>query len=293
MQKKGTLYIVAMPIGHPDDITIRAVQTLKDADVIAAEDTRLTARLLSHHHITSRMVSFHEHNETDSAPSLLKMLEEGLSIALVSDAGTPSVSDPGYRLVHGAIEKDIPVIPVPGPSAAIAALSVSGLPSDAFSFLGFPPKKKGRRMAYLQALKQETRTLIFYESPKRILEYIQDAKDVLGDRPAVLCREMTKVYEEYLRGRLSEIYGVLASRPSVKGECTLLIGWEEDEAVPLETARDEIRKELLKNPGGISELSKKIAKKYGLPRNKIYGEALAFLNEKNSGQHEEVSLPEI
>ncbi len=281
LAEMGALYIIATPIGHPDDITIRALRTLKEVDLVAAEDTRHAARLLSHHSIQANLISFHEHNEAERTPDLIVRLEAGESVAVVSDAGTPSVSDPGFRLIRAAVEKGIRVVPIPGPSAVITALSASGLPTDAFTFIGFPPKKPGRRQALLQGLKAFPYTLIFYESPKRIESFIEELIDLLGDRQAVLGREMTKVYEEFIRGPLSNMLGELENRPRVKGECTLLVsGAEESDGADINEVREEIARELESSESRISELSKRIAKKYRISKNEVYAEALRLKNER-------------
>ena len=277
----GTLYIIATPIGHLDDITLRALRTLQEADLVAAEDTRHTARLLSHHGIQANLISFHEHNEAERTPDLIARLEAGETVAVVSDAGTPSISDPGFRLIRAAAEKGIRIVPIPGPSAAITALSASGLPTDAFTFIGFPPKKPGRRRDLLQGLKASPYTLIFYESPKRIAAFVEELIALLGDRRAVLGREMTKTYEEFIRGPLSEIQSELKNRPQVKGECTLLVsGAEESDGADLTEVRGEIADALTSSGSRISELSKRIAKKYGISKNEVYAEALRLKNEE-------------
>ncbi|MGD8888117.1 MAG: 16S rRNA (cytidine(1402)-2'-O)-methyltransferase, partial [Desulfobacterales bacterium] len=219
----GRLYIVATPIGNKNDITLRALNILRSVDVIAAEDTRKTRRFLAQHDVEGRLVSYHEHNEKEKSPKLIKQLIKGTSIALVCNAGTPTLSDPGYRLIESALANDLPIIPIPGVSAAIAALSVSGLPTDSFTFIGFMPKKKGKRLILLSDLAAESRTLIFYESPKRVVMLLEEMLAVLGNRSAVLAREMTKLHEEFLRGRLTEIAENLKKRPEIKGECTLLV----------------------------------------------------------------------
>lgn len=278
----STLYVIATPIGNLDDITLRALRILQAADVVAAEDTRHTARLLSHHGIRADLISFHEHNEAERTPGLIARLEAGESVAVVSDAGTPSVSDPGFRLVREAVEKGIKIVPIPGPSAAVTALSASGLPTDAFAFIGFPPKKPGRRLSLLQTLKEWPHTLVFYDSPKRIQGFIEELIQILGDRRAVLGREMTKTYEEFIRGSLSEILHQLKDRLRVKGECTLLVAGGEDAALPsAEEMREEIANELESKETGLSALSKRIAKKYGLSKNEVYAEALRQQKERN------------
>jgi 16S rRNA (cytidine1402-2'-O)-methyltransferase len=226
-KKKGVLYVVATPIGNREDITLRALKTLRDVDLVVAEDTRKSGKFLSHHRIKNRLVSYHEHNEKRRTPELLAKLLDGTTIALVSNAGTPGVSDPGYRLVAAAIENKISVIPVPGPSAATTAMSASGLPTDSFVFIGFSPKKKGKRLKFITELAAEPRALIFYESPKRVLAFLEEVVSHIGDRPAVLAREMTKLHEEFIRGRVSEILETMKARPAIKGECTLLVAGRE------------------------------------------------------------------
>jgi 16S rRNA (cytidine1402-2'-O)-methyltransferase len=219
----GVLYLVATPIGNLEDITLRALRILREADQIAAEDTRHTQKLLTHYEISRPLVSYHEHNEMTRAPELIVALEQGAKIALVSDAGMPLVSDPGHRLVELCLRHHIPVVPVPGPSASLAALAASGLPNEEFLFVGFLPQRSGERRRALERLRIEDRTLILYEAPHRIAECVTDAREILGDRPACLAREVTKVHEEFRRGKLSEIEESLRERPA-KGEITLLIG---------------------------------------------------------------------
>jgi len=284
--KPGILYVVATPIGNRDDITIRALNILGHVDLVAAEDTRHTGRLLAHHNIKCHMISFHEHNESDRTPDLIKRLKAGSSVALVSNAGTPSVSDPGYRLVKEAVINRIRVSPIPGVSAAIAAISVSGLPTDSFVFIGFPAKKKAKRLGQLKDLAGESKTMVFYESPKRILTFLKEIMSVMGDRYGVLSREMTKLHEEFIRGFLSEILSSLNARPAIKGECTLLLtGCEKNNDVSINTVRTEIIKALEKKQSKLSELSKIIAQKYGLPKNKVYDEALELKRKMQREKH--------
>jgi 16S rRNA (cytidine1402-2'-O)-methyltransferase len=219
----GCLYLVGTPIGNLEDITLRALRILREADQIAAEDTRHTQKLLQHYEISRPLVSYHEHNEMTRAPELLIALEQGAKIALVSDAGMPLVSDPGYRLVTLCLRHQIPVVPVPGPSALLAALSASGLPNEEFLFVGFLPQRSGERRRALERLRIEDRTIILYEAPHRIAECVADAQEILGDRPACLAREVTKLHEEFRRGKLSVIASSLEERPA-RGEITLLIG---------------------------------------------------------------------
>src|ERR1700730_19443153 len=219
----GCLYLVGTPIGNLEDITLRALRILREADQIAAEDTRHTQKLLQHYDISRPLVSYHEHNEMTRAPELLIALEQGAKIALVSDAGMPLVSDPGYRLVTLCLRHLIPVVPVPGPSALLAALSASGLPNEEFLFVGFLPARSGERKRAIERFRIEDRTIIIYESPHRIEETVAETHEILGDRPACLAREVTKLHEEFRRGTLSEISASLRDRPA-RGEITLVIG---------------------------------------------------------------------
>jgi 16S rRNA (cytidine1402-2'-O)-methyltransferase len=223
------LYIVGTPIGNLEDITLRALRILKEADVIACEDTRHTQKLLNHFDIHKEMVSYHEHNEMTRSPELLIQMEQGAKVALVSDAGMPLVSDPGYRLVTLCARHKIPVVPVPGPSALLAALAASGLPSDEFLFIGFLPARSSERRRALERLRIEERTIIFYEAPQRVAECLADALEILGDRSACVARELTKMHEEFLRGKLSQLAESLAERPA-RGEITVLLGASEPAA---------------------------------------------------------------
>jgi 16S rRNA (cytidine1402-2'-O)-methyltransferase len=222
-ERQGCLYLVATPIGNLEDITLRALRILKEVDQIACEDTRHTQKLLNHYQISKSLVSYHEHNEMTRAPELLIALEQGAKIALVSDAGMPLVSDPGYRLVTLCLRHHIPVVPLPGASALLAALAASGLPNEEFLFVGFLPARSGERQRALERLRVEDRTIIFYEAPHRVEDCILEAQVILGDRQACLAREVTKIHEEFLRGKLSTIAAALKERPA-RGEITLLIG---------------------------------------------------------------------
>src|SRR6201987_2335757 len=218
------LYLVATPIGNLEDITLRAVRVLKEADQIACEDTRQTQKLLNHYGISTRTVSYHEHNELTRAPELVLDLEGGARVALVTDAGMPGISDPGFRLISLAIRHHIPVLPIPGASAFLAALVASGLPTDSFRFSGFLPPKSGQRRHMLESVKASPRTQVFYEAPHRLLETLEDVVEVLGPaRHIVVAREVTKLHEEFLRGRADEVLDQLRKRGEVKGEITLLI----------------------------------------------------------------------
>ncbi len=219
----GCLFLVGTPIGNLEDITFRALRILKDVDLIACEDTRETQKLLRHYGLSKRLVSYHEHNEFTRAPELIIELEQGAKVALVSDAGMPVISDPGHRLVNLCVRHHIPVVPVPGPSALVAALAASGLPTEEFLFLGFLPARAGERRKALTALATESRTLVFYEAPHRIEETLSDASEILGARPAVIAREVTKLHEEFLRGHLPELLDYVRKKPA-RGEITLVVG---------------------------------------------------------------------
>ena len=283
--REGGLYVVATPIGNREDITVRALNTLREVDLIAAEDTRKTGSFLSHHKIKNHLISYHDHNENRRTPQIISKLLDGISIALVSDAGTPSVSDPGYRLIAAAIDNNIKVIPIPGVSAATTAMSVSGLPTDSFVFIGFAPKKKGKRLKFLVELAPEPRPLIFYESPKRLLTLLEEIISCMGDRPAVLAREMTKLHEEFIRGSVSEILMALKKRANVKGECTLLVaGREEKEEIDSKIVEAEIKAALEKQQSGLSAITRTIAKKYGLPKNEVYDLALKVKSQMSENK---------
>ena len=265
----GTLYIVATPIGNLEDITLRALRVLKDVDLIAAEDTRHTRILLDHHGIRASVTSYHEHNERAKAQELVRQLEKGVNIALVSDAGTPAISDPGYRLVVTAIAAGVRVVPIPGASALTAALSASGLPTDGFVFEGFLPAKQQQRRARLQTLCRELRTLIFYEAPHRLRECLGDIREILGDREMTLAREVSKVHEEFLRGPVSQILQQIAAR-EIKGEVTLIIGgWDQQTAVSLEEVKQEARA-LAAQGMRVKEIAEVLGEKYGYAKKEIY-----------------------
>ena len=219
----GKLYLVGTPIGNLEDITFRALRTLREVDVIACEDTRHTQQLLNHYEIKTPTVSYHEQNEMTRAPELVIQLEQGSHIALISDAGMPVISDPGYRLVNLAIRHNISVVPVPGASAFVAALAAAGLPVDKFRFFGFLPRRKLARRKALEELKGVTKTLVFYEAPHRTLDMLEDIGQILGDPPVVVAREVTKLHEEFLRGSAAEVLAQMKKRP-VRGEITVLVG---------------------------------------------------------------------
>lgn len=277
----GTLFVVATPIGNLEDITFRAIKTLKRVDIIAAEDTRHTRRLLNAHGIEGRLVSYHEHNEKQRTRQLMDRLKQGASVALVSDAGTPTVSDPGYRLVQSATEQQIRVVPIPGVSAAIAALSASGLATDSFTFVGFPDRKKAKRRNQLRALAESPHTLIFYQSPRRIVSLLEELSGIMGDRPAVLARELTKMHEEFIHGTLSDISTELKQRTALKGECTLLVTG----APPLQTTEADLEAAIhaelsVRQSRSLSEIAKILAKQHNVPRQTIYDKALRIKTGK-------------
>jgi 16S rRNA (cytidine1402-2'-O)-methyltransferase len=220
--KPGTLYVVATPIGNLEDITLRALDILRRVEVVACEDTRKTGRLLQRYELKKRLISYYEPVERKRLPLILETLRSGGDVALVSDAGTPGISDPGYPLIYQAISEGLPVVPIPGASAVASALSASGLPCHRFLFLGFPPPKKAASFKLLQSLGSESATLVFYIPVRRIAGFLQTARDVLGDRRIVIAREMTKIHEEFIRGRIDEVLSALISR-DLKGEATLLI----------------------------------------------------------------------
>ncbi len=264
------MYLVATPIGNLEDITLRALRVLREeAAVIACEDTRQTQKLLEHFQIRKPLLSYHEHNEANRAGQILGALERGESVALVSDAGTPLISDPGYRVVHEAIAKGYPVIPLPGASAVLAALAASGLPTDQFRFIGFLPPKAGARRKTLQSLSTEAATVIAYESPHRILESLGDMAEIFDMRPLVLARELTKMHEEFLRGSANTIREELERRGSVKGEITLVIGRGEAQG---EIAEPLAEIDRLQNELGLDRMEaiKAVAKRLGLPKREVY-----------------------
>jgi 16S rRNA (cytidine1402-2'-O)-methyltransferase len=274
------LYLVATPIGNLEDITLRAVRVLKEVDQIACEDTRQTQKLLNHYGITTRTISYHEHNEMTRAAELVKELQEGASVALVTDAGMPGISDPGYRLISLAIRHHVPVVPIPGASAFLAALVASGLPTDSFRFSGFLPAKRGERRAALEAIKMSPRTQVFYEAPHRIVGALADVVEVLGDaRHVVIAREVTKLHEEFLRGRASDVLETLKARDGVKGEITLLIGKPEEAihgVADASSARFSIRQrvEQIMADEKVDEKTalKKVAKERGISKSEAYRE---------------------
>lgn len=259
---------------------MRAIATLKYVDLILAEDTRLSRRLLNHYGISTPLLSYHEHNENERTPEILDKLAAGATLALITDAGTPAVSDPGYRVVKAAASAGFRVVPIPGACAAVTALSASGLASNNFAFIGFAPKKDKARLDFLARYKDFAGTLIFYESPHRTVGLLNALLQVFGDKPGVLARELTKVYEEFIRGDLSQILQQLSERENLKGECVLLLdNTGAQEARPdIEDLPAEIQTALGREDTSASALAKDLAKKYGLPKNEIYQEILRIKN---------------
>jgi 16S rRNA (cytidine1402-2'-O)-methyltransferase len=268
----GTLYVVSTPIGNLEDVTLRALRVLKQADLIAAEDTRHTARLLHRYEIGTATTSFHEHNERQKLPALVARLKGGASIALVSDAGTPGIRDPGYRLVRAAIDEQIPVEVVPGPSAVLTALVASGLPMDTFTFLGFPPAKAKARAEWLARMAGEPRTVVFFEAPHRIRKTLEELARVAGDREVALARELTKVHEEVLRGTAASL---LARLPEPRGEITVLVAPPSPQVPPATVPTDEAISrafaELTTTSGtGRRGAISALARRYGIPSKEVY-----------------------
>ena len=266
----GTLYLVATPIGNLADITHRALQILNDVDLISFEDTRHTHKLLSHYNITTKTISYHEHNEQQRAIDLIERLKQGTNIAVVSDAGTPSISDPGFRLVRAAIENDIVVVPVPGPSALITALIAAGLPTDEFFFAGFLPSRTSARRARLTELQSVPGTLIFYEAPHRLAETLKDAYEILGEREAVVARELTKLHEEIRRGRLSALTADYTEKTDIRGEIVVLIDRTVIGVAIKETSVAELVNQFEEEGLDHRAALKKAARELGLSRAEAY-----------------------
>ncbi len=275
---RPALYLVGTPIGNLEDITLRALRVLKEVDAIACEDTRQTQKLLNHYGVTTRTVSYHEHNEMTRAAELVKDLQEGTTVALVTDAGMPGISDPGFRLISLAIRHHVPVVPIPGAAAFLAALVASGLPIDSFRFSGFLPAKRGDRRAILESIRTSPRTQVFYEAPHRIVEALSDIVEVLGaNRHVVIAREVTKLHEEFLRGRAGELLETLQAREGTKGEITLLIGKaEEPELAAAAESKISVRQrvEQIISEENLDEKAalKKVAKERGVSKSEAYRE---------------------
>lgn len=271
MERYGTLFVVATPIGNLEDMTLRAIRVLKEVDLIAAEDTRHTRKLLNHYNIATRLTSYFEHNKARKGDYVIKALLDGKDVALVSDAGTPGISDPGYNLIKTAIDFIIKVVPLPGASAVIAALSISGLSTECFAFEGFLPHKEKARKDKLESLKREGRTLIFYESPQRLISTLHAIHDTIGNRNCFIARELTKLHEEALRGKVSDILAAINGQP-VKGEVVIII-----EGFHGEPFKGSIYEELdsaVKSGLSVKEAVEAVARGLGISKGKVYKEGL-------------------
>jgi len=281
MKTSGTLYIVATPIGNLEDITFRAVRVLKEADLIAAEDTRHTRKLLTHFGISKPLTSYFDHNKHFKGDAILARLRDGANVALVSDAGTPCMADPGYQLVRDATADGIAVVPIPGASAAIAALSAAGLPTDSFTFIGFLPSRKGKRRQQLATLAAEPRVLIFYEAPHRLMATLEDMSCLWGERQIVVARELTKIYEEFVRGDISKVIAGLAER-QIKGEVVVLVAPAADpecEDKGGESLDEILRRYLIVEGLSLKDAVKRVSAEAGRSRSEVYDEALRIKQE--------------
>ena len=273
----GRLFVVATPLGNLQDVTLRALAVLRQVDLIACEDTRRTAKLLAAHGISTPTTSYFDHNERLKAERLLERLQAGRDVALVSDAGTPTLSDPGYRLVRAAREAGLAVLPVPGPSALAAALSVSGLPTDRFLFVGFLPGRATARRRAVEALRERPETLVLYESPRRLLALLRDLLEVLGEREAFLCREATKLHEEYRAASLSALETELRAREAVRGEVTLVVGGAAPAGADSRADPEELFEALVAAGATRREAVKQVARRLGLPAREVYRRTLGSL----------------
>ena len=268
----GTLYLVATPIGNLEDITLRALRVLKEVDTVACEDTRHTRVLMDHYGINVKLTSYHEHNERERAATLISLLEEGRSIAIVSDAGTPAISDPGFRMARLAAERGVRVVPVPGPTAFVAALVASGLPTDEFFFGGFLPARSTQRRARLTDVRAISSTLVFYETPHRVAESLQDAREILGEREAVVARELTKMHEEIVRGRLSELSAHFNATDAARGEMVIVIDRKVLEEAGKDAEEDIAARVAALETEGLDARAalKRVAREMGLSRSEAY-----------------------
>ena len=274
---KGTLYIVSTPIGNLEDITLRALKVLKDVDVIAAEDTRRSSKLLTHYGISKPLISYWGEKEKVRSTEILERLHAGQSVALISDAGTPGISDPGAVLIRKALEEAIDVVSIPGVTALIAALSVSGISTDEFTFMGFLPARKSQRQKVLKDLSYEQRTLVFYEAPHRILETLSDMEEIFGERKAAVIKEISKIYEEVIRGNISEVFRTL-EKTTIAGEYVIVMeGRAEEKKLMSDDALQEVST-LMKKGLGRKEAVKKVAEAYGLSKKELYDKSLKVSN---------------
>jgi len=272
----GILYIVATPIGNLEDMTFRAVRILKEADLIAAEDTRHSRKLLSHFGIKTPLTSYFDHNQTLKGEQILDMLLAGKNIALISDAGTPCISDPGYQLVHDVLKHGLKVVPIPGACAATAALSAAGLPTDSFYFAGFPPAKSGKRRSFLAPLAALSATIILYEAPHRLLATLGDIAEVMGKRQITIARELTKIYEEFITGELPDIIDQI-SKGKERGELVILIAAakEQDKEADAHSVEEQLR-DLLAKGYSVKDAATMTAVATGQPRRLLYAQALSL-----------------
>lgn len=275
--RNGTLYIVATPIGNLEDITFRAVRILKEADLIAAEDTRHSRKLLNHFGIATPLTAYHDHNERLKSDHLLNELRAGKNLALITDAGTPCIADPGYRIVQAAAAAGIRVVPIPGPSAVMAALSAAGLPTDRFAFEGFLPPRQGKRRARLAELASEERVLLFYEAPHRLSATLADMLVVLGNRQAVIARELTKIHEEFRHGSVSELIERCAAEET-RGEVVILVAAAEADETPEPDLRSILERRLADGSRTLKEVVAQVTAETGLPRREVYAAALTLKN---------------
>jgi 16S rRNA (cytidine1402-2'-O)-methyltransferase len=268
----GILYIVSTPIGNLEDITLRALRILKEVDYVAAEDTRHSLKLLNHYGIVKPLISYWSGREKVRSEAIVSKLREGFSVAVISDAGTPGISDPGSVVIKRAIEEGLAVVPIPGPSAVIAAFCISGLPGEEFTFIGFLPPKSGQRQKKLTELKRESRTLIFYEAPHRLMETLRDMEAVLGSREAAVVKEVTKLHEGVVRGTLADVRDAF-ERLTIAGEYVIVVGGAVEAGLTVEEALGEIRL-LMKRGVGRKEAVRTVADEYGLSKNELYDRSL-------------------
>jgi 16S rRNA (cytidine1402-2'-O)-methyltransferase len=280
-KKMGALFVISTPIGNLRDITLRAIETLSSVDLIACEDTRITKRLLAAHDISRAMISYREQNRERAGRAIIEALEEGKDTALVTDAGTPGISDPGQHLIASCIDRGIDVIPIPGPSSVTAALAVSGFVSDRFVFFGFLPRSGKKRQTALSEIASETKTAVIFESPPRVGRTLKDLHDRIGDRRAALCRELTKIYEEVMRGRISEIIELVEKKDRLRGEMVIVLAGREevDTAPDPEAVRNEVLTAMAQNPGKrAKELAALVSERLGVPSSLVYNEIVKNRN---------------
>ena len=268
-----TLYIIATPIGNLEDMTYRAVRILAEVDLIAAEDTRHSLKLLNHYGISKPLTSYFDHNQQIKGERILNALRQGKSVALISDAGTPCVSDPGYQLVRDAVAENIPVVPIPGACAAIAALSASGLPTDTFTFAGFPPSRQGKRRTFLTGMNALPGTLVLYEAPHRLLDTLNDIREVMGERQVIVARELTKIFEEFIRGSASEVIATV-SQGIVRGEVVILIAPGTVVSQEAETLENVLSRLMACGTLSVKDIAIQAAVISGVSRSEAYSEAL-------------------